>query len=738
MNQNKDLQKVINNGRSSTLKDVKETPLELPDKKLLKKLTEENYGEDIRSLYQVGNAHRTEWLTRQESFLAEYDQFISPIYARPAEWASATHLPIALTIAKSYHARFFAAIFSQSPPFTVSSRSGANFDREAVIQDLLEYTVKDWVNGYDGLEPELDKALWNWVTRGVFLTKNGWDKRYTQFKDIVNKPITKLQNVVGPDGKEMAVSINTSEPTEQDVTMTDFDGPTVRAIQPEDLVLIGSPDPDKADAVLESTWLNASDMYTMVDRGLFDKAAVDEVVSKSGDNPSSKIANGIKTEQARNAGLANMINTPAELTRFHVLECYVKKDVYGSGINSEIVVWVHETTGIILRASYLHRINSKTKKRPYAKAEFYTRPGQLYGVGLVELIYSITKEIDSLNNMAVDFGMISSMPFGYVRASSSLQNVSMPIEPGALIPLDNPTQDVYFPQLGNRGGWAGNQIQFLYSMIERLTGMSDLSFGMIGAQGATRTASGVRAVMQESNTNLDIFLRRLNRPLKKIYKQLLADIQAKMPKGLEFRITGDDGSAYFRQIKTADEIAGSFDFELEPNSQASNPHVKIENAQQIYQMTANPMDIQLGIITPLERYEAAKNLLQAIGIKDYGRFLKKPAQQMRQYSPEELCNRILAGVPTSLSPMDDLEGFLAYAQYIMDTDELIGQFNQNQAVQLAAKVKEATQIQQAMKAMAANQAVANQMQSNAQNSAQQTQPMSSAVQAPQMPDAGGQ
>jgi hypothetical protein len=383
-----------------------------------------------------------------------------------------------------------------------------------------------------------------------------------------------------------------------------------------------------------------------------------------------------------------------------------------------------------LRATYLHRVNSKTKKRPYAKVDFYKRPNQIYGIGLIELVYAITKEIDALNNMAVDFGLISSMPFGYIRASASTGNAAIPIEPGALVPLDNPGQDVFFPNLGNRGGWASAQISFLYSIIERLTGLNDITYGSMGSQGAARTASGVRALVGESNTNLDIFLRRVNRGMKKVYKQMLALIQERMPAGLEFRITGDDGAGYFRQVKSRDEISGSFDFSLEPNSSASNPQVKLQNAQQVYQMTANMLDVQLGIITPIQRYESIKSLLTAMGIRDFAKYIQKPQQQQRIYSPEELANRVLAGYPVQLSPMDDLAGFLEYATYIMDNDELLGQFGQEQAIALASKMQEAQQLMAAMEQMKANTAVAGQMQRNASMSMEQTAQSAAPASAP--------
>ena len=193
-----------------------------------------------------------------------------------------------------------------------------------------------------------------------------------------------------------------------------------------------------------------------------------------------------------------------------------------------------------------------------------------------------------------------------------------------------------------------------------------------------------------------------------------------MPDGLEFRITGNDGQAYYRQIKSRDEIAGKYDFMLEPNSAASNPSVRLNNAQQIYSLVQNPLALQLGAVTPGGFYEAMKNLLISMGVKDYSKYITKPQGFVRQFSPEEIVNRVLAGVPMRLDPTMDFEGVIAYIQSIMDTDELLGQFSQDAAVRLAQLLQEAMQLQQAMAEMAQQQAVATQMQANAAQSQQQT------------------
>lgn len=702
-------------------KEIEEkSALEKSPKKLLKMLDEEDFGAEVYKMWLQGNGDRQMWLTRQQAFLDEYDEFLDPIVEAPSSWSADLHLPVALSIAKTFHARFYAAVMGQDPIVNVKARKAANEERSPVIQDLMQYTLKSWANDYTGIDAEMDSFIWNWCTRGTAFLKMGWDKKYSKIIDVVKKQVPTIQYVVNPEtGKEEALQVMKEVETEEEVIQEDCNAPRLRRVAPEDLIIIGGKgDVDQADAIIEQMWMTASDLWTLADQGIFDADAVAEVIEGGEQQVSGQVNNGIKQQQIEKSGETNL-DKSYDLKTYQILEAYVKKDVFESGINSDIVVWVHANSGRILRATFLHRINKKTKKRPYAKADFYIREGQTYGIGIIELTYSICKEIDALNNMAMDFGLLSSIPFGYYRASSSMSTTSLPIEPGSLIPVDNP-QDIVFPNLGARQSFSMQQLQFLYSIIERLTGINDLNLGVIGGQGATRTASGVNALMSESNANLDIFLRRLNRAVRKAFSYTLALVQEKMPEGMEFRILGDNGKNYFRQMKTREEISGEYDFNLEPNSANSNPGVRQQVANLIMQMTGNPLDIQLGIITPLQRYEALKNYLVTYGINDYGRFIQKPPQQMRVFTPEEMANRILAGVDTPITPEMDLAGFAAYVDEIINDDNLIGQFQQDQAIALVKKQQEAMQMMQALKQMQAQQANAQQMRMNGQQSMQQT------------------
>ncbi len=708
-----DSKTVINEGRKNTFEGkIPEAGLrdQIP-KKLAKKLAKTNLADQITQMWNTGNSNRAEWLDTQEKLVQEFEEFITPIYQGAYSWSSTMHLPITYTICRTFHSRMLATLMNFDPPFTVTARKEANTDRDQLVQDLMRYVVKDMANDNKGIDEVLDRWVWSWVTSGRGILKYRWEKKFARFMDVVEVqvpgPVTFVKN---EQGQDMAVPTTKMEEQEKEVIVTSFDGPQVELCHLEDVLIVGGDgDPDMADAVIHQQYMTQGELWQLADQGIFDSDAVELVIKGGPDKKSADQTGAIKQTRAETNQMG-MLDSTEELDRYRVLEAYIKKDVDGSGIPSDLIVWVGASSRQQLRATYLHRM-SKSGKRPFACIDFHRRTATQHPVGLVELVYSLQKEMDTIHNMRVDFGLLSTLPFGFYRASSSMAQERIPIEPGALIPCDNPQADVYFPNLGNRTSFGFQEEQSLYAYIERMTSISDMSLGVIGSQGSTRTATGARITANENNSNLDIYLKRMNRGFKKLLHGLFEMMQDRINKGLQFRILGDDGNNYWGVVQSKEEIAGMYDFEIEGSSAASNRSVQMDIASQIYQATGNMLDIQLGIVTPAERFEAVKNYYQAMGIKNWCRFVRKPDGATHKYTPEEYANRVLTGTAPKLTPDQDVEGIIAYIQHIFDTDELLGQFKEEQALALHKAQKEAQNMADAIRSQQAQNA----------NSAQQTQ-----------------
>jgi hypothetical protein len=710
--------KVIDEGRRKPLKGAAAPLRDQVVRKLLDRLIEMKVGQKVVETWQAGSSNRTTWLERQKTYLATWDEHLVPSNDGPFSGSSNLHIPLPLTVVKTMHARFYQAMLGIDPPFHVKARNEASMERVSVVSDTLAYTINKWSNRYKGVDEVVDKYIWKWVSEGSAVAKARWDVKWERFVDVapVREPAAPRFEIV--NGKEVAIPQTRIVEREVTVEKKVFEGPAYENINLEDLLIVGGDgDPDRADVVQHRTWLTASELWHAVDRKVFLKDVVEEIIEGGPDSQEGSEGSDIKIQRTQSSGRAQL-DTAYDLDRYEIIEDYRALDVDGSGINTEVIVWVHKRSMKELGATYLRRV-SKAGERPFFKADFHLRPGQEYGTGIVELIYPLSKEMDAIHNMRIDFGLISVMPFGFYRSTSGIEPENLKLEPGVLIPVDNPATDVFFPNLGNRTVFGFQEEGALQNMIERLTSIGDMQLGMLSGQGAARTATGARALVGEASANLDVYLRRLNRAWRRWLEYTMHMLQQRIPAGLSFRVTGDTGADYWRQIKSSSDIAGDFDIEVSPNTASSNQGIQQQNAQEILGLVSNPLAIQLGIVTPAQFYEAYKNRLQSLGIKDYGRFIQKPQGPTRLFTPEEEANRLLRGIDVPVTPEMDHEGFINYFKMIEGDDELLGQFNEEQTIALAKQAMKHAQMMKALQEMAAQQANASQMQRNAAMSQQQ-------------------
>lgn len=716
---------VLNGKRRNPLQDDPDQGLEvvatLRDQqleKLAKKLEDMDVGNKIVQMWNIADADRAENMERQQEYLTTLEEFIDPIYTPAMDWSSTLHLPTVLTVCKTFHARMYYALWGIDPPFSCIARQPGSEDRAIAVQGLMRWALKDWCNDYEGIESELDRWIWYWVTKGDAYIKQRWHKKFTSFEDVDSLQVEDVRMERNPETGD-SEPVPYMKEVQKNVVKTEmvYEGPMIQVVANEDIIVIGGDGvPSKADATIEQCWYTASELWSNVDQKLFRKDAVEAAIEGGKDYVAgSSNSTNIKQEVITQSGRGSLDRT-IDTDRYRILEAYLKLDVNGSGIDSDVIVWVHARSRQILRATYLRRVRS-TGSSPYSCISFHKRYGTEYSVGLPEMLHSLGKEIDAIHNINMDIGILTSMPFGFYRpTSSSLKEEALKLEPGALIPVNDPQTDVMFPNMGLRTAFGFQEEQALSNYVERLTSISDLNFGVLGAQGVARTATGARALLGESSNNLNIYVQRMNRGWKSVLHGLFEMLQDRIPPGLMFRIEGDDGGAYWSKIESRQEICGSYDFELEGNSANSNKQIQVEQANLLYQVTGDPINLQLGITTPSNRYEALVNMLKINGIKAVGKYATKPQGYGLSLSPVEIADRLLAGVEVQFSPTMDLQGFIALVEEFMQSEDLNGQLGPQHLAVLRGKAQEAQALIDAVQQQQATAAVQQQQLANTQAS----------------------
>lgn len=709
--------KVVEEGRKAPLPVASETRLQ--DKsveKLVATLEEKQIGAIICDNWIKESSLLSEYLKRQLEQLDRLDNFHTATgESNPFGGTSALHVPMPFTVCKTYHARFVEALLGIDPPFSVKPRREDAADAVQSVEDLIRFSLTSWANRGQGIETAIDTWIWNWCTTGTGIIKNRWlveYERYISTETKYKQAHPRMETL--PDGSILEIPSWTTEEIEvEKVERTQY-CPQFDIINNEDIVIIrGEGDPDAADLVIHRSYVQASDLWMGVDRGIYKEEVVADIIQGGKSNPMAPQDQGSQIKLLRKtiAGHTDFGSSGQDV--YEVLEACLKYDVDGNGINTEIVVLVERRTKKILKATYLRRI-AKNGKRPYAVAHFHRRPGEAFGVGLMEMLQPLSKELDIMHNTRIDNVFLESTPFYIYRKTAGFDPDTIVIEPSSGIGV-NDIGDIVFPQLPNRTQFTMEEEQVVGNYVERLTGISELSLGIPSStQGVARTATGANALMGENNTNLSIHLRRLNQGFTRLLQNTWFMLRDKVEPGFAFRVMGSDGKDVFHQV--SDVMMGiDVDFEVCANSSNSNKSVQVQTAQSIMQITQNPLLIQSGISDPSKMYAGIKFYLQSLGVKDVHRYVNEPAGYEYLPSPQEEFQRIIIGKDSPVVPQMDHASYIAFLSKILELQSQSdpgGQLNNDQLNAIMNQLKKHQEMAQALQQQQAQQSNMGQMQQN--------------------------
>jgi hypothetical protein len=713
---------ILNNTTSRKNALGSEAEASLEDKSsdtLLTSLRDDKVGSIITQNWAKESSFLSEFLKRQAGQLDLLDNFSNAVgEANPFGGSSSLHVPMPFTVCKTYHARFMSGLLDIDPPFSVKARREDGTDAVQSIEDLMRFTLFSWANSGQGIDETIDTWIWNWCTTGTGIIKNRWLVEYEKYVDVEKKYIPAPPKLaVDAQGNNYEVPQWTWEEQEVTKTIRTQYCPQYDIVNNEDILIInGEGDPDKADMVLHRVYMSASELWTGVDRGIYDREVIEEMIRSGGNNPLSPGDNGSEIKQLRKikAGTTSFGTSGRDV--YEVIEACMKWDVDGSGIVTEIVVLVDKNTSQILRATYLRRV-SRNGKRPYAVAHFHRRPGEPFGIGLLEILSPLSRELDLMHNTRIDNVLLQSTPFYIYRRTAGIDPEDVVLEPGAGIPVSD-MGDIQFPSLPNRTQFTSNEESVVYSYVERLTGISDLALGVLtSTQGATRTATGARALMGENNTNLSIHLRRLNRGFTRLLQNTWFMLKNKVEPGFSFRVLGDDGRDIFREV--TDIVMGvDVDFDVSANSTNSNKAVQSEVGQFLMSLTQNQLFLQAGLSDANKMYAAARHYLSSIGVKDVHRFVNRPVGYDYMPSPQEEFQRIVMGIAVQVQPGMDHEKAIAFLSSILksqnEQSNPEAMLNEKQKLAVQDQLKSHIQMAQALQQQAAQQSAMNQMHTNMQ------------------------
>lgn len=646
-------------------------------------IDKDDVGRSIKREWVEGNENRSDFLQKREDYTSNWRDLNRQENQGPWENSSDYKVPITLFYGKAIHARLWQIFSDQNSFFGVKARKEAFEDQEEPIQNFMRFILNDFANGKNGTRDVFDSWLWDCVFDGSGYLKVYWQKDENKYMEVIPAVDVKEKLVFDPEELTGRTEFETKQYEKEEVRVETVETPQIRKCLQEDILMPpGQDDPQGSDFVSHRIFMTSNALKARAREGKFDKGVVAECLKHFGSFQAGDENAEIKRQRLNEEGYADFDGYYKD---YHaVIERYgkifIKKELTGredeeyEETAEEAVVWVHQSTGLVLGWTYLFRI-SPSGIRPIFKGDFIKFPDRNTGVGVAEVLAPIQQAVCATYNLRQDNGIMASTPFGFYRAAAGLKPDRFRIEPNTMIPTDNPQTDVRIIQTPFLNGYGYQEEDRLIGYAERVLSVSDLQIrGSTDKVGLFRTASGASAVQAESGIQLEIHFDRIARTMSKMLQCLFRLCRERIPSELYYRITGTDGTPIFGKVNR-DDLKGEYDFDINIDVLSQGRIEQQQNATLLLQTLLNPAFLQTGVVNPDNLYHMAKNFLVKNRIKRPDQYISEPVHyQGDVLTPQERIFRIVVGqftdppIESTVRMADNNEKALEAYQAFHDSD----------------------------------------------------------------------
>jgi len=367
-------------------------------------------------------------------------------------------------------------------------------------------------------------------------------------------------------------------------------------------------------------------------------------------------------------------DTHKTVTRYLCFDLY---DIDKDGINTDVMWWVLKEPEMLLKAKPMTEMYPcLPPRRPLAEASFVPVKGRREGIGLLEMMESMHDFKKQIMDQSVDAGTLGNLPFWFYRPTSNIKPETMKMWPGDGMPLNDPKNDVFFPNIG-AGQATSNALNWLAvadAKQEKQTSRSDLSIGRIpvGRSSALRTSENMQSMQQAGAARPERILRRFLMGIIEIFKQMHELNQHFLPDNKKFRIIGitEPGDDPYREIVSADAISGRFKFDFSVNIMNASKVALQNSLEKLMGIFVNPLMIQLGISQPDGIYRLARDYGKSVGMEPE-KYIGPPSPEamLEPISWVDAVTKIINGEMPMGRPQEGAQAHLDSLMQFTQTDE---------------------------------------------------------------------
>lgn len=651
----------------------------------LKKIDTDTLSSHILDQWRKSNQDRDQMLQKREEWTANWRDLNKQRSIGPWENSSDFNSMLTLSFGKAVHARLWQLFSDMGNFFSVKARKEVFEEREESIKQFMQFILMDYCNGKQGTKDIFDEWLWDNVFDGSGYLKLYYQRDTHEFLEVVPQVDVTEKLVFDPQSLTGRTEYDTETKETEVIKEEVVETPYIKRILMEDINLpIGEGDPQTAKWVSHRVFMNSDDMKARALEEKFDYDSVEKALTHRmtfvGDNQVDEVKR-VRME------LDGYFDSHGYHEDHHAIiewygKAYVEKEIdqreFDNDIKKipqEVVIWVHQASGIVLGWTYLYRV-SPGGIRPIFKSDFIHFPNRSHGVGVAEVLAPVHQAMNAIYNLRQDNGVLASTPFGFYRASAGLKPDIMRVQPGTFLPLDDPQNDVKVVNMPFLAGFGYQEEDRLQGYAERLLNVSDLQLGRTPNKvGMFRTASGANAAQSESGIQLEIHFDRIARTLSRLLQALFRLSRERIPSELYYRITGENGQPIFGKVNRED-LKGEFDFEINVDILGESRIEAQQKAVMMMQTLINPAFTQTGVVTPDSLYHLARNFLLKNRVRRVDNFISKPqGYQGEVVTPAERVFRIVVGsymnppIESTVRMADNHEEALAYYNSFKQSDE---------------------------------------------------------------------
>lgn len=416
---------------------------------------------------------------------------------------------------------------------------------------------------------------------------------------------------------------------------TIYDAPKATVVDVEDFVMPpGCPTVQDAPHVFHRRYMSYNEIARMVERGEYTVSSEDlemlreraETRNASGPLNTTESNERLKTTRRDVEGIESH-----EVMRdmFQVVDGYYYMDVDGDGYDESIVITFIPELSLWLAGQYLSVLHPHGK-RPFVGGRIMPRTNQWEGISIPEIVAPFQEELSAIFNSKIRKDDFTSMPWGTYRPGSGMKNQTVRIEPGVLIPTNDPRNDLNVVTLNPSTIADVGNINLLLQFMQQLTGVSDFATGSFGSRpNAPRTFGATAAIMQEGNIRFNTFIMRIQRALSEAFELIHALNQVFMPEHKEFFVTGQNQP----KVVSREHLRGRYHYQLTTNTQNTNKALMRDFATFVYQnLMASPL-VQTNIGA---MWKLMKKFAEAHEVHDFETILPEPPEAKQRPPMDQL------------------------------------------------------------------------------------------------------